>query len=466
VADTGATAPTPVPQRAVIVLPSTGEFDSRTYRIATTLVSRGHEVTVLARRLSGTAEAEDHPAGYRILRVEATTADGLPFPRVRSGVRRLLVKRRRVTAGVASAPATAGGDAGAAATSLDGDPTAAGAPTPRRASAPRRAVNTLIRRMAIPLTIRSHVRRARAVAPEADLYHGMAFMGIPVALDLGRRHRAKVVYDARDIYLEARNLARIRGPMRGLLARQEQGWAHAADRVMTVNQAYAEVMAERLRVPLPVIVMNCSYRFDPPVPRERRFHDALGLDPQTRVVLYHGGLFPDRGIEQLIDAIRDVPSAVLVLMGYGVLESDLRERAADSASEGRIGLLPAVPPDELLAWVACADVVAMPIQPSTLNHRLTTPNKLFEAMAAGVPVVASDLPGMATIVRATRCGLLCDPADPAAIATALRAILDAPEEERLAYGRRGLEASHTEYSWERQAEILLAEYGRLTGRPW
>ena len=62
---------------------------------------------------------------------------------------------------------------------------------------------------------------------------------------------------------------------------------------------------------------------------------------------------------------------------------------------GTLTLAAAVPPEELLPWVAAADVVAMPIQPTTLNHRLTTPNKLFEALAAGVPVVASDLPGMA-----------------------------------------------------------------------
>ena len=133
-------------------------------------------------------------------------------------------------------------------------------------------------------------------------------------------------------------------------------------------------------------------------------------------------------------------------------------------------ILPAVTPTELLAWVAAADVVAMPIQGTTLNHRLTTPNKLFEAMAAGVPVVASDLPGMAPIVRGDRAGAgvgrLVDPTDPGAIAAALRAILDAPPEDRRALRATALRMAHETYSWEAQAERLFAEYGRLTGRPW
>ena len=108
----------------------------------------------------------------------------------------------------------------------------------------------------------------------------------------------------------------------------------------------------------------------------------------------------------------------------------------------------------------------MPIQPTTLNHRLTTPNKLFEAMAAGVPVVASDLPGMAPIVRETGVGLVVDPTDASAIAAACREILDAPVEERAAWRRRALDATRETYNWERQADILFDEYGRLTGRPW
>ena len=154
------------------------------------------------------------------------------------------------------------------------------------------------------------------------------------------------------------------------------------------------------------------------------------------------------------------------LLGYGPLQAELETAAARPEHAGRLHVLPAVPPDALLDWVGAADIVAMPIQPTTLNHRLTTPNKLFEAMAAGSPVVASDLPGMAPIVRETGCGVLCDPTDPASIAAAIRTILDAPAEERAGYRERALAAAHATYSWEAQVEVLLAEYGRLTGQPW
>ena len=241
----------------------------------------------------------------------------------------------------------------------------------------------------------------------------------------------------------------------------------ASARVITVNDAYADVMAERLRVPRPLVVMNCSYRYEPAEPRERRFHDRFGLPPDEKVVLYHGGLFPHRGIEQLLDAIAGLrPGISLVLMGYGVLEPEFRRRSTEPSLAGRVWMMNAVPPAELLDWVACADVVAMPIQASTLNHRLTTPNKLFEAMAAGVPSVVSDLPGMASIVRETGCGILIDPEDVTAIARAIESIVDLPQADWDDWRRRCLAAAHDRYSWETQVERLVAEYGLLTGRPW
>jgi glycosyltransferase involved in cell wall biosynthesis len=442
-----------VRQACTLVLPSNGAFDSRAWRIASTLAARGHDVTVLARSEPGLADREDHPAGYRVIRVPVSALAGLPRP-----LRGFVHGVRRV-----GPPTTGRRDAATAA-----EPAATGAVLRRGLPARiRTGLAAAWRLGAIALTVRSQRLATRPFAPRADLVHAMAYMGIPIGLDLGRRDAVPVVYDARDIYVHARNIARLPGPARRLFGWVEVRWARAASRVMTVNRPYAEVMAKRFGLPLPAIVMNCSYRREPPIERPRRFHDALALSSTARVVLYQGGLAPDRGIEELIAALPQLAGNVhLCLLGYGPLEASLVAEARRDDHRGRLHVLPAVPPVELLDWVASADIVAMPIQPSTLNHRLTTPNKLFEAMTAGVPVVASDLPGMAPIVAETGCGVVCDPTDPASIADAIRSIFARSAEDREAMSRRALEAAAGPYSWVSQVEVLLAEYGRLTGRPW
>jgi glycosyltransferase involved in cell wall biosynthesis len=436
----------PVRQRLCIVLPTSGAFDSRSQRIADSMVERGHEVTIIARRASGLPNDETMPEGWRIVRVPVSAVDGLPVPRI---IRTAIANRRNRASGRSNAAA--------------GPRTSAIRQGSRR-GAPGRAIRSVWRMVAIGLTVRSQIGQARLVAPNADIYHGMAYMGVPVALALGRRQAVNaVIYDARDIYVDAHNLARLPRPARALLGRVERRWARRANRVVTVNQGYAEVMAARWGMRLPLVVMNCSdARL---APRDRRFHDRFGLSAETAVVLYHGGLSPERGIEQLIAAMAQLPRCVLVLMGYGALESRLPAMIAEHGLADRVRLLPPVPPGELLDWVAAADIAAMPIQASTLNHLLTTPNKLFEAMAAGVPVVASDLPGMSRIIAETGCGLTCDPADPSSIAAAIRRIVDDPTAAKR-MGAAGLAAASGTYSWTGQVEKLAAEYTSLTGPAW
>ena len=441
----------PVAQRLTIVVPTSARYDSRTWRIASSLAVRGHEVTVMARSDADLPDLERDPSGYEVRRVPVSAESGLP--------RLLRPIGSRLRVGLARSDPTAG------------DTLPSSSARPLRSPGSLRRLRGLVagfrRLAAIALTVRSQRTTTRHVAPPADLVHAMAYMGIPVGLDLGRRDRVPVVYDARDIYTEARNIARLPAPARRLFGWVERRWARAAAKVVTVNRPYAEVMAERFGMGLPAIVMNGSPRPPDVVAVSRRLRDALGLDDQARIVLYHGGLSADRGIEQLIQALAIVPPSVHVaLLGYGPLEAELTRRAGEPGLAGRLHVLPAVPPAELLEWVGSADVVAMPIQPTTLNHRLTTPNKLFEAMAAGVPVVASDLPGMATIVHETGCGLTCDPTDPAAIAAAIRELLDRPDDGRRAMRERILAAARGPYAWETQLEVLLAEYSHLTGRPW
>ncbi len=107
----------------------------------------------------------------------------------------------------------------------------------------------------------------------------------------------------------------------------------------------------------------------------------------------------------------------------------------------------------------------MAIQPTSINHRFTTPQKLWEAIAAGVPVVATDLPGMAEVVRDTGCGVLVEATDPADIARGIREIVDAPPEEREAMRERTWQAGQERYNWQHEADTLLALYRDLLGQP-
>ena len=216
---------------------------------------------------------------------------------------------------------------------------------------------------------------------------------------------------------------------RSALLAMERRWAQQADAVLTVNAAYAEILAPLLHISTPQIVMNCPERWIPPMPRPDRIRDTLGIHADVSIVLYQGNLTTDRGIEQSMEAILQVPDATLVLMGYGKTREELERQALEPPYVGRVFLLPAVPPDDLLEWTASADILVIAIQPTSLNHRFTTPQKLFEALAVGVPVVAADLPGIAEVVAAVDAGVLCDPTSPDAIAKAIRRVLDAPADD-------------------------------------
>ncbi len=333
---------------------------------------------------------------------------------------------------------------------------------------PGRWLDSGLKALLWPLAVRGWWRTLRRDLPPADLYHAFGILAVPIALGLAPRARrtgraGRVVYDVIDVILESNNYARAPRPLRAWYRRRERGWARRADAIVTVNDPIAAHLAHawHLRIP-PTVLLNCQPRWDPPDPRPDLIRAAAGLPADRRVVLFLGRLGRERGLEEAAEAILRVDDTALVMLGFGPWADRLRERDRDPRYAGRHVTLPAVPPDDVPAWTASADVSIVAVPANSLNQRLSTPNKFWETLTAGTPVVVGrDLEVMRAIVEEHGLGAVADPADPEDLARALRALLDAPADERATMRARCLAVTRDRYSWEVAVEPYLALVERL-----
>jgi glycosyltransferase involved in cell wall biosynthesis len=328
-----------------------------------------------------------------------------------------------------------------------------------------------------PLHVRAWWRTLRRELPPADLYHAFGILALPVALELAsaaRRdgRRGAVVYDVIDAILDSNNYQNVPLPVLARYRRAEAGWVRRADAVVTVNDALADhchrLWPFRER---PTVLLNCQPRWRPPDRRPDLIREAAGLPATRRIVLFLGKLGRQRGLEMAAEAVARLPDAALVMLGAVVnteWAATLRARSADPRFDGRHVVLPPVHPDDVRLWAASADVSIIAVPANSLNQRLSTPNKFWESLAAGTPVVIGrDLEVMRAMVETEAVGAVADPADPADLARALGEILDLPADAYSALRDRCLTLSRERFNWETAVAPYLALAATLApaGRP-
>jgi glycosyltransferase involved in cell wall biosynthesis len=258
-----------------------------------------------------------------------------------------------------------------------------------------------------------------------------------------------VVYDAIDDVIESNSMVGVPGFLRGWYARRERAWARAADARTTVNDALAERLGRRWRTPLPLAVPN-----HPDVPSFPAgatcdlIRERLELPATTRIVLFQGRLGPNLGLDVAAEATLLVPDTAFVVIGFGRWAGRSAARDADPRFAGRHFTLPPVHPDELAAWTASADLSLVPLAPVSENQRLSTPNKFWESIIVGTPVVLGPgLPVMAAMVGQLDLGRVAASLAPPDLAAAIRELLDRPPALRESERERIARLAQKEFSW-------------------
>jgi glycosyltransferase involved in cell wall biosynthesis len=291
----------------------------------------------------------------------------------------------------------------------------------------------------------------------ADVVHAHDAAMLLPGLIGARLTRARLVYDSHELATSV--------PYR------ERGWAWfvgAVERVVvprcaaviTVSDGIASRLRDRYRLrTMPVVVRNVSAL---ETNGSGSLRQRLGLELDAPLVLHQGAPAPARGCEVLVDAVARLEGVHLAFLGdpepgYG---AGLLARIHERGIGNRVAFLPSVSLDQLLAHTAEADVGVTLLQDTCENHRLALPNKLFEYVAAGVPVVASARPETQRLVSSYGIGWCATPDDPAAVSEALQLALEFREDPEL---RQRLSNAASELRWPREQARLIRLYDELGG---
>ncbi|MBV8046604.1 MAG: glycosyltransferase family 4 protein [Paludibacterium sp.] len=298
-------------------------------------------------------------------------------------------------------------------------------------------------------TVARVIQAALALAPDVAHFHDPELMLAALKL---KRAGIRVIYDVHED-LPRQLLAKhwIPAPIRPLASRVferlENGVASRFDAIVTstphIRARFAAVNACVLDV--------CNFPILAELVRETPW------DSRREEVCYLGGITRIRGIGPIVEAMPAVPARLNLAGIWG--EAGLKDELTAAPGWDKVndlGVLDRAGVADVLAHSKVGLVTLFP----TPNYVDALPIKLFEYMAAGLPVVASDFPLWRGIVEDAGCGLLVDPQDPAAIAAAMNALL-ADDERAAAMGASGQRAALAKYSWQAEGEKLVALYARL-----
>lgn len=192
------------------------------------------------------------------------------------------------------------------------------------------------------------------------------------------------------------------------------------------------------------------------LPSRAEARARLQVPADQPLVVYTGSLLEWKGVDVLVEAMAALPEALLLVAGGPDGEAlRLKARAAALPNVRVHGF---VEPQKVTDYLAAADVGVVPNRSHpAISARYTSPLKVFEAMAAGLPLVASDLPSLREILRHGHDAWLVEPDDPAALAAGLKRVLADPN-LRTAMADRG-RARSVEHTWDARAQRLLRWMG-------
>nr|WP_319509756.1 glycosyltransferase [uncultured Draconibacterium sp.] len=254
--------------------------------------------------------------------------------------------------------------------------------------------------------------------------------------------RSALVYDSHEYFTEVPELIgrpRVKHIWEWLEGKMLPNLKHC----YTVCDSIAAVYNEKYGVPFQV-VRN--------IPTSKNTVQLNKKENQQKVILYQGAVNIGRGLEQAIKAMYFIEGAQLVIAGDGDIKGQLEELVRTEKLEDKVRFTGRLTIEELAKLTPTADLGLSIEEDLGLNYRFALPNKLFDYIRSGVPMLISDLPEMKAIVEKYNIGAISNSHDPKELANAINEALN-NSDKRESWKTNLVQASN-ELTWENEAEVL------------
>ncbi len=238
----------------------------------------------------------------------------------------------------------------------------------------------------------------------------------------------------------------------GLARRRERSVLLGANLRVTVSEELARTLAEEAPGrPTEVVPNGVEGELFARLPRRDEARRFLRLPAERPLVGFAGSLRPWHGLEAAIQALAELPGVALAIAGDGEVRARLERQARTAGVDDRVLWVGQLPHRVIPGFLAALDVALLPYP--SLPGFAFSPLKLYEYMAAGVPVVASDIGQIRTVLEGGRLGTLVRPGDPSALAAGIRDVLADPAASA-AVASETRRLALREHTWDQRARSL------------
>jgi glycosyltransferase involved in cell wall biosynthesis len=222
--------------------------------------------------------------------------------------------------------------------------------------------------------------------------------------------------------------------------------------IITVNKSIANLYEKKYGKELKV-VRNIPFRRSS---TEVLTKADLGIDEQRRVIILQGaGINVDRGAEEAVLAMKYLDNTILLIVGGGDVLEILKKMVLEHKLKDKVRFIQRQSIDKLYAYTSLADVGLSLDKDTNLNYRFSLPNKIFDYIQCGTPVLASNLPEVKNIIQSYDVGLILEEHSPKSIAKTLELMLKSDFKKS---HKAQLEKAAKELVWENEEKVLKEIY--------